>query len=339
MVSKITTHEIIKLATRNKNLHAVIMAFITVVICLITSTINFIRGYQPYDLILSIFGLVYVMVVYLFFFRKHLEKGAIVLLLIYFAFVLTPFIWYFFDGLTTHTTYVIITVTAAIIIYTDGRVQKILLALYFLTVIIYSISDLFFSSLPQHETLVELITFSIANGILILLISREKKINEHVHYQLNDLSFTDEMTKTYNHRYISTILTELKLHSECDYVIGIYDIDNFKSINDTYGHLEGDEALQQVCDLTRKHLRSQDIFGRYGGDEFIIIMRHTTIEDARKIATRICRAIETGTKRAETTISIGLCARESTDSARATLTQADKALYRAKQSGKNRISS
>jgi diguanylate cyclase (GGDEF)-like protein len=122
------------------------------------------------------------------------------------------------------------------------------------------------------------------------------------------------------------------------------DIDHFKSINDLHGHTSGDEALRRLAEADREELRSNDIFARMGGDEFVALLSNTDVLGALTVAERLRNRISTMSiecegRRFSITISIGVAAfgpdEETIDS---TLTRADQALYRAKTEGRNRVS-
>jgi len=122
------------------------------------------------------------------------------------------------------------------------------------------------------------------------------------------------------------------------------DIDHFKEINDDHGHLAGDMVLREVARLLTDSVRTVDSVGRYGGEEFLLVLPHTTRADAVKTAERIRKRIEehafwTGEKELEVTVSVGISSfpAEGVDSPSALLREADIALYRAKESGRNRV--
>ena len=120
------------------------------------------------------------------------------------------------------------------------------------------------------------------------------------------------------------------------------DLDNFKSINDEYGHRGGDRVLKDFARRTADVLRSHDLFGRYGGEEFVVLLPNTSELVALKIATRICRAAQEkhDSEIPTFTVSIGLATGMPTSSDIGSfLHQADEALYRAKAAGKNRVES
>lgn len=118
------------------------------------------------------------------------------------------------------------------------------------------------------------------------------------------------------------------------------DLDHFKSTNDNYGHLTGDRVLASVGRVLKETLRSSDVAGRYGGEEFVVVQVDTTIEEATIGAARIYKAVEEAGKELEVpiTISIGLTELRSDDTVESLLRRADQALYASKHRGRNRFS-
>lgn len=117
------------------------------------------------------------------------------------------------------------------------------------------------------------------------------------------------------------------------------DIDDFKEINDTYGHQTGDEVLRKIGADILDSLRSADLAARYGGEELAAILPHTDIDPAHTVADKICRSVRARFKAdLNVTISIGLaCWQEEMKDAEGLVKAADKALYRAKKRGKNQV--
>jgi diguanylate cyclase (GGDEF)-like protein len=118
------------------------------------------------------------------------------------------------------------------------------------------------------------------------------------------------------------------------------DADHFKRINDTYGHQTGDEVLREISTRCRQTLRSNDVFGRYGGEEFLVVFPETTIDEAGAVAERLRVAvggqpIQIGDKALEVTVSIGLASHAPGHDLDKLVERADAALYAAKQSGRN----
>ncbi len=164
--------------------------------------------------------------------------------------------------------------------------------------------------------------------------------------ELKTLSMTDPLTGLFNRRYFLERLFEeterVKRHNEIC-TLFIIDIDDFKVFNDRYGHLAGDEALRSVAHALREGVRSMDVVSRYGGEEFSVILPHTSKKDAYVIAERIRRAVERSKPRDQRfefwpTISIGVAEypRDAKDIDEL-INNADRAMYLAKQQGKNRV--
>ncbi len=123
------------------------------------------------------------------------------------------------------------------------------------------------------------------------------------------------------------------------------DIDDFKHFNDQYGHAVGDEILTRVTQTCQTHLRNFDLLGRYGGDEFIVLLPQADSELAKNVATRLCRLISSleiivNANVIFLTVSIGVAGYNGAGNATADklLQLADAAMYQAKESGKNQVS-
>jgi len=140
----------------------------------------------------------------------------------------------------------------------------------------------------------------------------------------------------------STLSRELELarRHKTPLTLVTLDIDKFKRINDTHGHLAGDHVLKNVVNTVAECIRSSDILFRYGGEEFTIILSNTGIRGATLLAERIRKAIESRTitvnnQRIPLTISIGLATADASDTHESLFDKADAALYQAKSAGRN----
>lgn len=156
--------------------------------------------------------------------------------------------------------------------------------------------------------------------------------------KLKTSATTDLLTGLYNRTFFNDVLPkELALCAEkkisCSMMM--LDIDNFKMFNDTRGHLEGDRLLKQIALLTKSSIRTSDSACRFGGEEFVILLPNTKQEDAKEIAERLRKVIE---HNCDTTISVGLVTcLNSSISSHDLIKEADEALYKAKNLGKNRV--
>ncbi|AAC06589.1 GGDEF domain-containing protein [Aquifex aeolicus] len=157
----------------------------------------------------------------------------------------------------------------------------------------------------------------------------------------------DPLTGLLNRRVLPYILRdvlELSLYTETPFSIAMVDIDNFKKINDTYGHLFGDKVLKEVAKIIKKNLRRSDYVFRYGGEEFLILMPSTELKDAVRILEKIRKEVENTPicwqgKEIRVTISVGVCSDvyNGLKSPEEYIKCADEKLYLAKRTGKNRV--
>lgn len=157
------------------------------------------------------------------------------------------------------------------------------------------------------------------------------------------ISLYDPLTSLYNRRALERQLEKsFKLARRHNYPISLAmaDIDHFKKVNDTYGHQVGDIVLKKVAHIYTTNLKTHDIVGRYGGEEFVIILPHTTIDKARDIIERLRKIVaETKIEQVPTgiTSSFGLATLESMDDSKTLIQKADNLLYKAKELGRNRV--
>jgi len=119
----------------------------------------------------------------------------------------------------------------------------------------------------------------------------------------------------------------------------MFDIDNFKNINDTYGHITGDHILQQITHIVKNLIRKADVFARWGGEEFLILCIETNINDAEILAEKLRQSIETASfiKVPQITSSFGVTDYRKQEDIDAFINRVDSAMYQAKDEGKNRV--
>jgi diguanylate cyclase (GGDEF)-like protein/PAS domain S-box-containing protein len=174
-------------------------------------------------------------------------------------------------------------------------------------------------------------------------ISENKKTEE----ELLRLAATDPLTGAFNRREFTALADREALRaSRYHHPLSILmlDLDHFKKLNDTYGHAAGDKALQRFTTLCCNALRNVDIFGRWGGEEFVALLPETTADGAAIIAERLRKMVDDtvvnfNDHKITFTVSIGIAQyRDSETSVDAPLSRADMAVYDAKKAGRNRIS-
>jgi two-component system cell cycle response regulator len=179
---------------------------------------------------------------------------------------------------------------------------------------------------------------------------RKKRFGERLRDNVQmsiEMAVTDGLTGLHNRRYmeshVATLVEQATARGKPLAVL-VLDIDYFKSINDTYGHDAGDDALREFSDRLKKSIRGIDLACRYGGEEFVVVMPDTDMAVAGMVAERLRRRIaaepfqvSNDSRSIEVTISIGLAALMPGDDAADVLKRADQALYRAKRDGRNRV--
>jgi two-component system cell cycle response regulator len=176
-----------------------------------------------------------------------------------------------------------------------------------------------------------------------------KKVNAELtetNVRLEDISRRDDLTGIFNRRYLMEMLhvefaRAIRYHSPLS--LAIFDLDHFKSVNDTFGHTTGDRVLIQFVDTIRDRLRKTDTFGRYGGEEFAIIITETPLEQAmilceelRDVISRIPFGHGHSPIRLTTSAGVATIAREMDDKDDL-INLADKSLYSAKEEGRDRV--
>jgi len=203
---------------------------------------------------------------------------------------------------------------------------------------------------PLHqiwfEGRVQALAFQVDGEDAVLWVASNITERYQLESQLRVLSETDELSGLFNRRKLMAVLAErlatFRRYSAPTAVL-IFDIDHFKHINDAYGHLQGDAAIELTAKVCRAELRATDVAARLGGDEFVVLMPHTDRSGAAVIADRLRLRIaealrEAGTLGHGATISGGLSELMIGDvSTDAVLKRADDALYRSKRDGRDRI--
>jgi diguanylate cyclase (GGDEF)-like protein len=148
------------------------------------------------------------------------------------------------------------------------------------------------------------------------------------------LAEIDPLTGIANRRTFFTTLTDLSAEPETEYAVLMLDLDDFKQLNDEFGHQHGDDVLVAAARLLSRNVRGHDTVARYGGEEFIVAMPGVDLEDAVAVAQRVRAAIQDSTP---TTVSIGCAARHRGESADEVVRRADDQLLSAKRTGKNAV--
>ena len=174
------------------------------------------------------------------------------------------------------------------------------------------------------------------------IIKNDKKLLKKQFNEIKRLSYMDPLTEIYNrnmlYEELDNFISRAHRYNEPVSII-IFDIDHFKEVNDVHGHITGDEVLVELAELVQSLLRKSDLLARWGGEEFIILVPHTTFHGAIELAQKIQNNISKHafTKIGKLRCSFGVCQYNALYTQKEFLTWADKALYKAKQQGRNRI--
>jgi diguanylate cyclase len=205
----------------------------------------------------------------------------------------------------------------------------------------------------QNSTFIPIqdLTGEISSICLIVYDVTEQAINnlelEAANDKLETISQTDGLTGLLNRKAWEDLLNKefdrlQRYKEQCSLII--FDIDHFKKVNDSYGHPAGDEVIRRVANITQECVRKTDFSGRYGGEEYVVLLPHTPVSSAEILAERIRKQIEAETISHEgisikITVSFGLSEYNSSlKSATAWIDSADRALYESKENGRNRAS-
>lgn len=194
------------------------------------------------------------------------------------------------------------------------------------------------ASLTGQITHISIIVYDVTDVAINKL--QLKGLNE----QLESLSQTDGLTQLHNRRHWQICMErefERNARYQDDATLVMFDIDHFKQVNDKYGHPAGDKVIQHIAHLLKQSLRETDCAGRYGGEEFAVVLPKTTADEALHFTERLRKKIEGSeitfeNRIIKVTVSLGINdIKNSVDNSSNWLTGADKALYEAKQNGRN----
>lgn len=161
--------------------------------------------------------------------------------------------------------------------------------------------------------------------------------------ELERISSTDELTSLYNRRFfLSHARQQLASPQRAEACLLLLDVDQFKRINDTYGHDVGDDALRGCALVLQQTVRTVDVLARFGGEEFVVFLPDTPLDQATFIAERVRQRVEKTPltldgQQIKMTLSVGCASSQQTSDLTSLIREADRALYVAKHNGRNRV--
>ena len=237
----------------------------------------------------------------------------------------------------------------------DAKFYLLFMTVYIVSLIIFALMTLgvieyndFTRYSYIYASFFEMTLFSLVLANRFHQTKKAKKVIESDLKNTKELSQRDALTTLHNRHYLKSFsenyFAKAKREKE-DVSIIMLDVDHFKQVNDTYGHAVGDLVLQKIAIVFKNLTRQSDLLIRYGGEEFVIILKNTNLENAKIIAEKIRLNIENlkikyeEDKELSVSISLGISLLKVEDeSLRAVINKADKALYESKTSGRNKVS-
>lgn len=216
------------------------------------------------------------------------------------------------------------------------------IVVYMSTYILYSLG-LFALNYPRM-----IITLNLANSLLSIVVGlllahinwRNFCFNVLQQHQIAEMAYQDPLTGLPNRRFLDDVIQQ-EQDGDSSYII-ILDVDDFKLINDTYGHPSGDSILKQLADLLQVNIGSDEVLARLGGEEFVLLVKNTTLQESLQVAEKLRKIIAEhnfvlGNEKIKITASFGLAPLIVPESPANFYVTADRALYEAKANGKNQI--
>jgi len=222
---------------------------------------------------------------------------------------------------------------------------------YLINIPVSNVTNTIFDSMQQDITILpyniekKYICIYIYDNTLMCEINQKL---ERANEELIDMSHRDPLTQIFNRRYFSEQSKKIKSFSQRNdnipFSLVTLDIDKFKNINDTYGHLVGDEVIIRVAHIIEAEVRTSDIVARFGGEEFVMLLQDCDLDNAYKVAEKVRQDIEKTSiivhidTEVKFTVSIGVAQfnQEDNNNIELTLSRADEALYKAKNIGRNK---
>lgn len=205
--------------------------------------------------------------------------------------------------------------------------------------------DVFWSLVNASHVFSRNLLFLLTSRLRDNNVSVSKNLKKQQEYRLH--ASIDELTGLYNRRWLKNILSrQMKRGQYSDAALSLLmiDVDHFKEINDTRGHLVGDQVLKLIAQVMIDNVRPTDFVARYGGEEFVTVLPASDLAAALVVASRVNRAIRESSKviaewgrLPDVTVSIGIAQMRDQESMDEFIGRADRALYRAKKKGRNRV--
>lgn len=216
-------------------------------------------------------------------------------------------------------------------------VMSLIQLMRLVTSFIWPVGNTIFETTPHHQIYVTSFVFCVLLlSISLVLLATERLRSELEHMATHD-SLTNALTRRHINEACEKELERCRRHGRSMALL-VMDMDHFKTVNDTHGHQAGDRVLINFVAHVKALLRSPDLLGRFGGEEFMLMLPETSLDEAVLVADRIREACFKDTELHACTVSIGVTTnRHDDDTVDSLLARADAAMYRAKAHGRNRV--
>lgn len=266
------------------------------------------------------------------------DETAGVIPMVILCFAYTPAIWFTFDGMMGGTPYQAILFITSIVLSYYRKTQKVLLTLY-LALLFGLLIQWFWKyqwAPPYPNIWGTTATFLLTIVLTILFMQKSKERHLEISREIIDRSNQDVLTGLYNRSAIEPILERVEQRYQKNaenYILLMLDIDDFKQINDTFGHSIGDAVLRSAAEKLSALVRERDYVARYGGDEFLILVTFERMDDGDAILARINATVCSVSGFAfDVFVSVGGAQRKECDSKAALIALADQRMYERKRS-------
>lgn len=331
-----------------------ILIFFGAIISLVSSISNMILGLHYMTIITTLLLFFFCLGVLLVTSKTESYIKSAFITFVFLITIIYPLMWFYNGGAFGPTLFLLIFTIILMAILFDRRKLIFLNSLLLVCLLVLVVLEVKFphwvveyDSIRTHiiDLAIGSISVTLTTFMIIRRLMREynERINElhETQDKLRKLTITDELTGIFNRRHIiQEINTKLDQDDLLPFSLIMLDIDDFKTINDQYGHTIGDEVIRGVGKFLEDSVRTIDVVGRIGGEEFMVILVDTTTECAKERADFIRREIANlkwSVPDLKVTISGGLYTRGGHDDLEKLLEKVDHYLYKAKERGKNRI--
>ena len=216
---------------------------------------------------------------------------ASLIYLIYICVLFIPASWVFADGIDGGAPFVMVIVTLAVVIVFSGRTRKVMQYCYLAVMLALCVYSIVMA--PAKDMLYAIYksaAFLICSGLIVYYMNYMLRKYDQMHDKFLKGSIKDELTRVLSRSVLDVVMDYAEdgyKEQEKDYVMIMIDVDNFKRLNDEYGHVVGDIVLRNTAVCIRKHMREEDFVIRYGGDEFLVVLIGASLENAKYVFERV----------------------------------------------------